>query len=402
MNKKILGIITVLLGVVVISLGITLQFSSKKKESKDKEKEPEVSQNIEIKNINKYGDKEVCSNSKQISSFLNTNNSYKISFTYTDCVHEYNLSYKYKQFWDDKISSNSEIYITIADEKNTIDKYMNSIKAEIISSKESSTDYLNFEYTDVQKFTNKNGLEVQLIQEISRISSIFPKGSFHDHEWWYIAVKLSDEEILKIEISINDGTMSKDAIKEFFDNVKVEKEQAVFSNIKKEGDYQIGSIRQNKNNEYEHGYIINFKIPNKYPEIISVFSDYNSVDFTFEELRHKIYFSLSLEKETFDSIDKRIESYHKYALERYTNNEHYRNIKDSKIQNKKIAGKDVSYFVISSDYYLDGQKTTTDYTGEIYYKIDDTMFYYINISNTNEPINEKFISELLDFTIEEY
>ena len=73
-----------------------------------------------------------------------------------------------------------------------------------------------------------------------------------------------------------------------------------------------------------------------------------------------------------------------------------------KIQKKKIAGKDVSYFSISGDYYLDGKKSSTYYSGEVYYKIDDTMFYYINISNTNEPIDEKFISELLDFTIEEY
>ena len=205
-----------------------------------------------------------------------------------------------------------------------------------------------------------------------------------------------------MEILINNGTMSKDAIKELFDNVKVEKDQAVYSNIKKEGNYQVGSIRQNKKDDYEHGYIVNFKISDKYPELTSTSNNYYSVAFNFEELRHKIYFSLSLEKETFYSFDERVENYHKYALERYTENEHYRNIKDSKIQKKKIAGKDVSYFSISGDYYLDGKKSSTYYSGEVYYKIDDTMFYYINISNTNEPIDEKFISELLDFTIEEY
>ncbi len=401
MNKKILGIITVLLGAVVISLGITLQFSNKEKKPKDKEEEPEVSQNTEVKNINKYGDKEVCSNSQQISSFLNTRYRDKISFTYPDCVHEYDLSYTYKQLNDDTNYSNDGIYITIADEMSTIDKYMSSVKSTIISDKESD-DYVNFEYTDVQKFTNKNGLEVQLIQKVNRVSNIFPKDSFRDNENWYIAVELSDKEILEIEILINNGTMSKDAVKELFDNVKVEKDQAVFSNIKKEGNYQVGSIRQNKKNEYEHGYIVNFKVPDKYPELTSTSNNYYSVAFTFEELLHKIYFSLSLEKETFSSIDERVVDYHKYELERYTDNEHYRNIKDSNIQKKKIAGKDVSYFVISGDYYLDGKKSATYYSGEVYYKIDDTMFYYINISNTNEPIDEKLISELLDFTIEEY
>ncbi len=398
MNKKIFGIIIVLLGVVVISLGITLQLNSKKE--KPQEEEKDISQNAEIKNINKYGDKEVCSNFKQISTFINTRNSDKISFTYPDCVHEYDLSYTMKQLDNGESYSENRIDITINDDATTIDKYINNIKTRIISDKEE--DYVNFEYTDIQKFTNKNGLEVQLVQEVNRVSRIYPEGSFNDNEYWYIAIKLSDEEILKMEISVRNGTMSKDAIKELFDNVKVEKEQAVFSNVKKEGDYQVGSIRQNKKNEYEHGYIVNFKIPNKYPELTSISNNYYSTVFSFEELLHKIYFSLSLEKESLSGFDKRVESYHKYVLERYTDNERYRNIQDSKIQKKTIAKKDVTYFVISGDYYLDGKKTATYYSSEVYYKIDDTLFYYINISNTNEPIDEKFIGELLDFTIEEY
>lgn len=399
MSKKILGIITILFGVFIISLGITLQYN--KKEENPKEEINDNSPNIELKNINKFGDKEVCSNFKQVSTFINTRNGDKISFTYPDCVHEYDLSYTMKQLDNGESYSENRIDITINNDASTIDNYMNKIKTGIISDKE-TTDYVSFEYTNVQKFTNKNGLEVQLLQEVNRISRIYPEGSFNDNEYWYIAIKLSDEEILKMEILVKNGTMTIDAIKELFDNVKVEKEQAIFSNVKKEGDYQVGSVRQNKNDEYEHGYIVNFKIPNKYPELVSISNNYYSTVFTFEELLHKIYFSLSLEKETFNSFDERVENYHKYALERYTDNEHYRNIKDSNIQKNKIAGKDVSYFVISGDYYLDGKKTSTYYSGEVYYKIDDTLFYYINISNTNEPIDEKFISELLDFTIEEY
>lgn len=402
MNKKIFGIITVLLGAVVISLGITLQFNKKDEDSK--EKEQDVSQNVEIKNINNFGDKEVCSNSKQISTFINTYHSDKISFTYPDCVHEYDLSDGWKQLDNVINSSDNRITISINYEDSTIDKYMSRVKTRIISDKEDD-DYVNLEYSDVQKFTNKNGLEVQLIQEIKRVSRIYPEGSFYDNEYWYIAVKLTDEEILKIEISVRDGTMSKDVIKEFFDNVKIEKGQADFISVKKEGDYQVGSIRQNKNGEYEHGYIVNFKIPNKYPKEDRTKSNYYYIYFYFEELnqlRRKISISLTLEKETINSLEKTVENYNKYSLEYYNEDKHYRNIQDSKVIKKNLAGKDILYFIVSGDYYLDGKKSSTYYSSKVYYKIDDTMFYCINISNVNEPVDDKFISELLDFTIEEY
>ena len=389
--RKIVCGILAILGALIISLGIFLQLNPQKEE-KDKEKTSE--EDYSFSRINTFNDEETCKTYNQVQTYLYTNTYDKISFSYPDCVHEYTLS-----FWSKILETeDGSIRIDISKQKKNINTYMNGIKTQMISEKNGDDYYSNYTYTDVAKFTNKNGIEIQVVEANYQVSIVYTT----DYDLWYVAAKLDDENTLVYNIISKGKVMSYKAIQEMFDNLKVEKEKAVFMNTKKDGDYQVGSIHQNKYKSYQHGYRVNLKVPSKYPEIDSFTSNYDESVFEYKDIDKEIYVSLSIDTDNFYTYDEKMTKANEISKNGYTNSELYRNIQNSGVKKEVIKGKEISYFVTSYDIYVDNKKASTRYVGEAYYEIEKGHYYKIYMSNKTQPIDSKFISEFLDVTIEEY
>ena len=135
-----------------------------------------------------------------------------------------------------------------------------------------------------------------------------------------------------------------EAVKEMIDSIKVEEEKATYKNSTVEGNKQIGTIRLNKNKEYEHGYKLTYEVPTKYPEVDSLGSDFNESVFETETINEKFYTQISLEFDySSKTFDEKVESFKPIAGSTYENKETYRNLKDSGVLTKTISGKQIKY-----------------------------------------------------------
>ena len=392
--RKIICIIAIVFGVAIIGAGIFLQTDTNNK--KEEEKQTEVSKNDGFERINQFKKNEVCSTYKLIDTYINTNNYTKINFSYPDCVHEYSLSLWYKNLK----SEDEGITIDVRKDTETLNNYMGENETRLIGQSEEE-EYHNTVKTSIYYTTNKEGKRVGILEANYQYHFI----STTAYDVWYVGIELNEEFILTIEIKVKDNVFSYEAVKEMIDSIKVEEEKATYKNSTVEGNKQIGTIRLNKNKEYEHGYKLTYEVSTKYPEVDSLGSDFNESVFETETINEKFYTQISLEFDySSKTFDEKVETFKPIAGSTYENKETYRNLKDSGVLTKTISGKQIKYFVYTYDYYTEEAKTKsyTGYLSYAYYQIEPNYYYKMYISTKNIEINEAVISEFLNIKIEEY
>lgn len=394
--RKFIFIFIIILGFGIIGTGIFLQIDSNE-ETKSKENKIEDTnekETLTFEPINKYNLPEICSKENQVSTYINTTNYSKISFNYPNCVHEYSLTFYTKILSDENYDTN----INVSIERKTSNTYMNEKKVYIIALKNEH----NYEvhYTDVKEITTKNNYKASIIQANYQSSYTF---STYRYDLWYIAIELEEELILTFEISSDDNVINYEAIEAMINSVKLEENAATFKHSIIDGEYQTGTIQENLYKSYEHGYKINYKVPTKYPEIDSLGTNINSAIFAYEELTKKMYVQMSVENDSYDNFEDQVATWKEIAISSYNSDpERYRNIQDTGLIEKTINDKKFYYFIYTYDYYLNNQKTNTNYISKVFYEIEPQIYVELWISNKEVLVDETFISDFLNFTVEEY
>jgi len=388
--RKILAIVFVIFGVGIITTGVVLQLNTEKeKETNEKQEEKEITK---LNIVNSYNLKDTCTTYNKIPAFVYFTDFTKVSFNYPDCVHEYDLNHWMKQLRDDP--HDDKIAITITKEKNDPQTILKQKKTLLIGWKNEGM-YDEVEYSDILEKTFNNGITAHLFQynyKMDLITRVASSGK------WYVVIEVNENNSLMLDIATDDYMMSQKAIFDIIESIKIEKVDSI-NNSKVEGNYQIGTIRQNSYNKYGHGYSVTYKVNNKYPEITATTTNINGAVFGYEDISKEIYVAYEMETDYRTTLEE-AQSYKKVTEQKET--ETNRNIKNGNIIQKEINGKEIIYFINSYDYYLDNKKTSTYYTSYVYHEIEPNLFLKIYISNKNHEINEAFISEFLDFTVEEY
>jgi len=393
--RKIFSVFFMIAGIILISTSVFLQLDLGNDSSQENKKQQKENKKEDtFKPLNKFNLEEVCNLEEKVSTYINLSDYTKISFDYPSCVHEYELSFWYK-FLD---SEEKDIKIQISSDKESVNNYINQAKTKLIALGNEK----NYEmyYTDKAEITTKKGIKATLIQATYKYKSVV---STYVYDKWYIATQIDENQILKYEIEAKEKRISLKTIEDMIDSIKIEKNKATFKNSKQEGEYQIGSIRQNKYKTYNHGYIVNYKVSNKYPEVEAIGSDINESIFELEDTSKSTYVSMTLETSSYDDFKEEVEMYHKSAFNSYNDYpDKYKNIKDTGVINKQIKNKNIYYFIVSSDYYIEDEKAATRSTSYVYYEVEPSFYLKIYISNKNSDITEEMIEEFLNFTIEEY
>lgn len=393
--RKIVGIFSLILGLAIICTGIFMQIDLNKPKE-EKENDIFETKTFKVKRMNKFNIEETCKTYSKIDSYINTVDYTKISFTYPNCVHEYDFTALYKTLK----SEDGKISISIRKENENMTKYIKSMQTELAANNYNDI-YSESEYSQI--FTDKtdSGLEVNLIE-----SNYIYGYAKTPYDVWYIAVDLKNDMILTFEIEVQNNIMSIEAIRELYKSIKVEEKKAEFLNTKTEGKYQVGTLKQNKKGFHDKGYKANLKVSTKYPEVATTSSNLSNSIFEIESVYEKVYAWISLEKESYNkTFEEKMTDEKKYSIQSYYENPlRYRNLQDSGIIKKTINGKEVRYYVFSYDYYLEDakEKSDTQYLSEIFYEIEPGFYYKIYLNTKNILINEALISDFLNFTVEEY
>lgn len=395
--RKVICILAIILGAAIVGAGIFLQAdSSSKKGLEDEQDKTTVNNDDGFERLNQYKKKEVCTKYELIDTYINTNNYTKINFSYPNCVHEYDLNIWYKNL----NSEDDIISIDIRKDTEKLTNYMNKKETKLMGQAQEE-EYHNTVQTPIHYTTTKDGKKVGILE--ANYQYFFLSTTSYDE--WFIGIELNQDFILTIEIKVKENVFSYEAVKDMIDSIVVEEEKATYKNSTVEGDKQIGTIRLNKNKEYEHGYKLTYEVSTKYPEVDSLGSDYNESVFEFENIKEKFYSQISLDYDSFyDTFDEKVSSFKTSAGSTYEDTTRYRNLKDTGVLTKTISGKQIKYFVYSYDYFTEEAKTKsyTGYSSYAYYEIAPDYYYVIYLSTQNIEINEAVISEFLNIKIEEY
>lgn len=397
--KKILGLILILIGVILIGSGIFIQLNSKE-ENKD------VVVDTSFKRVNNFNGEELGTNSKMINSYYNDYNYNIYNFSYPDIVHEYNLSNTFKSFE----SVDGNVKITIKNENDTLNTYLNKFKTKLISYKDD--EYIsNLEDTGILSRTI-DGVTYKYL-EWNYSSGIDPKFSSNYDEWRVgIEVNISTDEGVKtqtivVEITAKNGVMSTKAIDNIMKSIKVEEKKAVYKRFKEEGNYLVGFLQQNKYKEYEHGYKLNFKIPKTIPEIDSITSNVYATELLNETPQDKKTIIYSIDKvSSNNTIESTSLSYYKIDQSSYKESDTRKNISLTKPKFVKLNGKDIYYYRLEYDLYSNKKYTSTYKKLEAFCEIGDKLYLKVIISFTNsdkkQEITEDFLAQYLNYEVEEY
>lgn len=400
--RRIIFIIVMLLGIGIISCGIFMQIDltsdSSIKENNNIEKENQKDEQTKEDNltrINKFNLKTTCQNFEETTTYINTSNFEKITFTYPNCIKEYILSYWRKNLTNEDDS----IQLDVAIERNKINNYMNEKRTNIIALKNENN--YDIEYSEIKKIKTKDGKNVSILEANYKTEFLHV---VYTYNLVYIAVELEEEKILTFEYETNDNVISTEAIYTLIDNIKIDEDKAIFHDAINEGNYQVGTIKANKNKSYEHGYIVKYKVPKEYPATPALTSNINTVIFQYEELTKNLYVSMSIEAAIYlENIKAEIKQADKISTQTYAENKtSHRNFKTTGIIEKELNNKKVYYYIYTYDYYLNDKKIDTRYFATLLYELEPQMYVKLYMSTQEIKIDEKLISEYLNFTVEEY
>ena len=397
--RKIIFILIMVLGFTIISYGIFMQVdltsdSSVEENDKNKEKE-EKEQETEINRINKFSLETTCKEFDTTTTYINTSNFEKITFTYPSCVHEYTLSY-----WSKMLANEDDsIRLDVRIERDKINNYMNETRTSIVAMKNEKN--YDVEYSDIIKMKTKDNKNISILEVNYKNEYVFTTLTYN---MIYIAVELEEEKLLTFELTAKDKHIATEVIYNLIDNIKVEEEGAIFHDAIDEGNYQVGTIKANKNKSYEHGYIVKYKVPKEYPATPSYTANIDTATFQYEDLTHDLFISMSIEIAiSLKDIESEIKQSDKISIQNYTEDKtRYRNFKTTGILEKEINNKKVYYYIYTYDFYLNDKKANTKYFSTVLYELEPQMYVKLYMSTQEIQIDEKLISDYLNFTVEEY
>ena len=389
--KKVFGLILILFGGLFIGGGIFVQVSGNSPFNKNKIEDPVIVR-ADVKGAKTYCDGEM------IDTYLQLNDFTKISFSYPECVKEKRLSYHLKQL----SSEDRTIRMDVSVSNDKPKAFLNTKKTYLISLGEDEH-YTDFDYSDIKEI--KYGDISAYYFDATYYSVNIIDNSKMIRDEWYIAVPFKnseshEEKILTIALTSIDKAISSSAIEELIKSLKIEENKAEFIHSKEEGEYLVGSIKQNKFDSYEHGYILKYKAPKSLPETASTNTDINSVVFSTEDIDKSEFVNISLDNSSESAID---------------NAKSYYGISNKEDKNQKIKEKteikfmtynnyNVYYFITSYDYYHSETKEylSTYYTLYAFIEISKNDYAKIYMSNKKIPITEEKFKKYLNFQIEEY
>ena len=387
--KKIIGLIIILLGGLLIGGGVFIQVTGNSTFDKKKNE----TENPSIVRADARGVKTYCDD-EMIDTYLQLNDYTKISFAYPKCVKEYTLSYRAKQLLSEDRTLRFNAFIVSEKPK----AFLNSKKTYLVSLSEDKR-YTDFIYSDIKEM--KYGDLTYYYFDATYYSVGILDNSKTLRDEWYIAIPFKDgNNTLTISFVSNDKAISSNAIAKIIKSMKIEENKAEFVHSKEEGNYIVGSIKQNKNDSYEHGYKLKYKVPSEIPEEASIDSDINTVVFSKEDINESQYVSLSIEG-TSDSIKERANSYKSNTSPL---GENYKNAKSTDVKFKNYNNHNLYYFITSYDLY-DKDKNeylNTYYTLYAFVEIGKNDYVKVYMSNKKIPITEKNLEDYLNFKIEEY
>jgi len=393
--KKIFGLIIILLGGLVIGGGIFIQVSGKDVLLKKQQPKDSVISRADAK------DKELLCDNKMEETYIQLNDLTKITFSYPECVKEKRLSYKNKQLISDDYSLRLDVTTATDNPK----AFLNSEKTSLVSLSQEKN-YEDFNYTEIQEMEN-NGIKYYYFNVTYYSVSLYDNYKTLRDEW-YIAIpfknkKSKEERIIKITFKTTDKAISPNAIKKIISSIKIEENKADFTHSKVDGDYLVGSIKQNKFDSFDHGYILNYKFPKDISETAVTSTDIGSVAFALDDVGKSKYITLSIESGK-ENIKEKTESYFKSVTENENKNENYKNHQNTGVKFKSYNNYNMYYFITSYDYYNPDTKEFlfTNYTLYCYVEISENNYVKIYMSNMSIPLSEKDLEKYLNFTIEEY
>lgn len=387
--RKILSIVFALLGVGTIIFGVLLQTNSNNDE-KNKKEEPIKKEDLTLKSVNSYNLKDTCTTYSKVPSYIYFTDFTKVSFNYPDCVHEYDLN-----FWSRYLKSEKTLKtsITVTREKGVPTTLLNQYKTRLIGWKNEEM-YDEIEYSEISEFSLKNGLKAYAFQYNYKSKFIYETA----YSQWYIIVQIKDDANIMFDIATKECIMSQSTIIDMLNSIEVSKVETII-NSKLEGDYQIGTIKQNLYENYNHGYELTYKINKKYPEIDSTTTNINGSAFGYEDVSESVTVFYEVENSYRTTLEE-AQGFRNVSKEKEDDTR--KNVVNTELIHKEINNKKIIYFITSYDYYSNNKKGSSYATAYVYHEIAPNFYLKMYISNRNHEINDAFISEFLNFTVKEY
>ncbi len=376
--RKMYFCLVIIIGALIIGLGIFFQVN-------DQEKPQPRIEPILFERINAYDQPVVCSNITKEKTYLNMLDNTKVTIDYPNCVHEYNLSYWHKNLK----SANEDITLNVYIVKSTVNDYLNKQK-ELLSK------IVNVQFSDKQELISNNEKKYYALEANYQLD----KTTYDDI---YVAYNIAEKYLLTYEFKVKNGVLDKHIIDSLIDDVIIEENAAKLTSASENNSLLVGSLKQNKLNSYNSGYIIKYQVPNDYTNIPSTNNDLFSTDFYKKTTQGEYHVNIQV-MNSINPLNKVINNLYTTSTNHYKKKPlTYQNQKDTEVVEEELAGKKVSYFIFSYDYFNDAQEYAfSESFAYVYYEIAPNFFYTIYIKANHDPITEDVITSFLDIETNEY
>ncbi len=390
--KKVFGLIFILLGGILIGIGIFMQIST------DTKPESKVEKSASKAGVlNTFDLPVVCGDSEMVKDYLNDNSSNKINISYPNCVVASSLNYKIKNL--ESVEKDVKIDINTYSTKNA-KSFISQKRTDGLSKKEEEY-YGKVEYSDVlEKTANGNKYYYVIIN--------YEYNSFSTKRVYYEIYAAMDYQVtegktatITISVSATNKAFSLDTIDKMIGSISVEREKAVYTNSKVEGNYNVVTLKQNKYESSTNGYEVTFKIPKDYEELVSTSSNIYTTAFEKYVGTTKYYVGIEIETSYTNTEKELAESFRKVCAK--DDNEGVKNHTTSNVKYIKVNDKGFYYFIDRYDYYKDNKYSYTYNTAYAYYQISQNNYvkYHFTL-NSKDKLTEDYIKKFLVFTVKEY
>ncbi len=378
--KKIYCFFIVVLGIVTIGIGVSLQLKSNPSDVSSSKRE--------FERLNFFNQKETCQDATLVKGTIYTIDNDAVTYSYPNCLVITNLSR-----WQNVLHSD-DTEINITTQNGNVDNYINEVTNRLKKQKDDEN-YQNYLQTDPYETTTSSKQRVKFIEVNYQLN-----GDYYDE--WYIALEIADGKTATYELSSINSILSYETISQIFMNDEVTKvSDGDILNTEVVDNYQIGTLQKKKLNDLEHGYNVNLKVPVLYSEVKTLSTDYDKSVFEYKKEQEKVDVIISLVNDV-ESLEKNIDDNHRNVGESIKNNSKYQNVKDFGIVKKKVDDHELIYYIYSYDNNIRENEMVRSYEVEAYDIVNDDLVYLVNIRSNDVTIDETFIKEFLNFTVEEY
>ena len=362
--KKVFGLIFILLGGLLIGIGIFMQIDTNTKPEEKKDEKTSSKDGV----LNTFDLPVACADSEMINDYLNDNSSNKINISYPDCVTPEKLDYKIKNLQSEE--KDIKIDINTYSSKNA-KSFISQMRTDGLSKKEEEY-YGKVEYSDViEKTTNGNKYYYVIVNyEYQYLSS--KKVYYEIYAAMDYDVTENKTATLTISATGTNKAISLDTIDKMVGSISVEREKAVYTNSKVEGNYNIVTLKQNKYDSTTNGYEVTFKIPKDYEELISTSSNIYTTAFQKFIGTVKYYVGIELFGSYTNTDKEMAESFRKTLAK--DSSENIKNHTTTNVKYVTVNDKGFYYFIDRYDYYIENKYSYTYNTAYVYYEISQNNY----------------------------